>query len=108
PMQIIPLGPGFAAELRGVTLAGVAADEAAYKETRAAFEQHSVIVFRGQEVTDEAQLAFSRRFGPLEVTQVGSLCARTNLASPPTPLLTTRARQNRNLRPRRPPAGAAQ
>ena len=78
-MQIIPLGPGFAAELRGVTLAGVAADEAAYKETRAAFEQHSVIVFRGQEVTDEAQLAFSRRFGPLEVTKVGSLGAGTNL-----------------------------
>src|SRR5262249_26116499 len=33
----------------------------------------------GQEVTDEAQLAFSRRFGPLEVTKVGSLGAGTNL-----------------------------
>src|SRR5262249_30287049 len=79
PMEIVPLGPGFAAELRGVTLAEIAADEAAYKETRAALEQHSVIVFRGQEVTDEAQLAFSRRFGPLEVTKVGSLGAGTNL-----------------------------
>jgi alpha-ketoglutarate-dependent 2,4-dichlorophenoxyacetate dioxygenase len=27
-MEIIPLGPGFAAELRGVTLADVAADDA--------------------------------------------------------------------------------
>src|SRR5262249_30529757 len=62
-----------------VTLAEIAADDAAYKETRAALEQHSVIVFRGQEVTDEAQLAFSRRFGPLEVTKVGSLGAGTNL-----------------------------
>jgi len=78
-MEIVPLGPGFAAELRGVTLAEIAADDAAYKETRAAFEQHSVIVFRGQEVTDEAQLAFSRRFGPLEITKVGSLGAGTNL-----------------------------
>ena len=78
-MEIVPLGPGFAAELRGVTLAEIAADTAAYKETRAAFEQHSVIVFRGQDVTDEAQLAFSRRFGPLEVTKVGSLGAGTNL-----------------------------
>ena len=78
-MEIVPLGPGFAAELRGVTLAEIAADDAAYKETRAALEQHSVIVFRGQEVTDEAQLAFSRRFGPLEVTKVGSLGAGTNL-----------------------------
>jgi alpha-ketoglutarate-dependent 2,4-dichlorophenoxyacetate dioxygenase len=78
-MEIVPLGPGFAAELRGLTLAEIAADDAAYKETRAALEQHSVIIFRGQEVTDEAQLAFSRRFGPLEVTKVGSLGAGTNL-----------------------------
>src|ERR1700746_2068988 len=78
-MEIVPLGPGFAAELRGVTLADVAADEAAYNATRAAFEEHSVIVFRGQEVADETQLAFSRRFGPLEVTKVGSLGAGTNL-----------------------------
>src|SRR5262244_2066942 len=78
-MEIVPLGPGFAAELRGVTLAEIAADDAAYEETRAALEQHSVIVFRGQEVTDEAQLAFSRRFGPLELTKVGSLGAGTNL-----------------------------
>ena len=47
-MEIVPLGPGFAAELRDVTLADVAADEAAYNATRAAFEEHSVIVFRGQ------------------------------------------------------------
>ena len=78
-MEIVSLGPGFAAELRGVTLADVAADDSAYKEVRAAFEEHSVIVFRGQKVTDEAQLAFSRRFGPLEITKVGSLGVGTNL-----------------------------
>jgi len=78
-MEIVSLGPGFAAELRGVTLADVAADDSAYKEVRAAFEEHSVIVFRGQGVTDEAQLAFSRRFGPLEITKVGSLGVGTNL-----------------------------
>ena len=78
-MEIVSLGPGFAAELRGVTLADVAADDSAYKEVRAAFEELSVIVFRGQGVTDEAQLAFSRRFGPLEITKVGSLGVGTNL-----------------------------
>jgi alpha-ketoglutarate-dependent 2,4-dichlorophenoxyacetate dioxygenase len=72
-MDIVPLGPGFAAELRGVTLADIAADDAAYAAARAAFEQHSVLVFRDQQVTDEGQLAFSRRFGPPEVTKVGSL-----------------------------------
>jgi alpha-ketoglutarate-dependent 2,4-dichlorophenoxyacetate dioxygenase len=71
-MDIIPLGPGFGAELRGVTLADVAADDAAYAAVRAAFEEHSVLVFRDQQVTDEGQLAFSRRFGPPEITKVGS------------------------------------
>jgi len=72
-MDVVPLGPGFAAELRGVTLADVASDDAAYTAARAAFEEHSVLVLRGQEVTDDLQLAFSRRFGPPEVTKVGSL-----------------------------------
>jgi len=71
-MDVIPLGPGFGAELRGVTLADIVADDAAYAAARAAFEQHSVLVFRSQQVTDEIQLAFSRRFGPPEVTKVGS------------------------------------
>jgi alpha-ketoglutarate-dependent 2,4-dichlorophenoxyacetate dioxygenase len=79
PMEIIPLGPGFAAELRDVTLVEIAADDGAYKATRAALEGHSVLVFRGQSVTDEVQLAFSRRFGPLEVTKVGSQGTGTNL-----------------------------
>src|SRR5262249_16190887 len=70
-MDIVPLGPGFAAELRGVTLAEIAADAAAYDAVRGAFEEHSVIVFRGQEVTDETQLAFSRRFWPPACTQAG-------------------------------------
>jgi alpha-ketoglutarate-dependent 2,4-dichlorophenoxyacetate dioxygenase len=71
-MDVVPLGPGFAAELRGVTLKDVAADDDAYAKVRAAFEERSVLVFRGQDVTDELQLAFSRRFGPPEVTKVGS------------------------------------
>jgi alpha-ketoglutarate-dependent 2,4-dichlorophenoxyacetate dioxygenase len=78
-MDVVPLGPGFAAELRGVTLADVAANDAVYAQTRVLLDEHSVLVFRGQQVTDEAQLAFSRRFGPLEVTKVGSVGAGTNL-----------------------------
>jgi alpha-ketoglutarate-dependent 2,4-dichlorophenoxyacetate dioxygenase len=77
-VKIVPLGPGFAAELRGVTLAEIAADDAAYAAARAAFEEHSVLVFRDQDVTDEVQFGFSRRFGPLEVTKVGSLGTGTH------------------------------
>jgi alpha-ketoglutarate-dependent 2,4-dichlorophenoxyacetate dioxygenase len=79
PMDIIPLGKGFGAELRGVTLADVTADAAAYEAVRAAFEEHSVLLFRDQDVSDETQLACSRRFGPLEVTKVGSEGIGTNL-----------------------------
>lgn len=78
-MDVVPLGPGFAAELRGVTIQEVAATDAEYAAVRAAFEEHSVLVFRDQDVTDEAQLAFTRRFGPLEVTKAGSVGAGSNL-----------------------------
>jgi len=71
-MDIISLGPGFAAELRGVRVAEVASDTAVYSAVRAAFEKHSVLVFRDQDVDDDSQLAFSRCFGPPEVTKVGS------------------------------------
>jgi hypothetical protein len=33
---------------------------AAYTETRAAIKEHSVHVFRGQDVTEETQVTFSR------------------------------------------------
>jgi alpha-ketoglutarate-dependent 2,4-dichlorophenoxyacetate dioxygenase len=71
-MDIIPLGPGFAVELRGVKITEIAPDGAAYSAVRGAFEEHSILVFRGQEVDDESQLIFSRCFGPPEVTKVGS------------------------------------
>jgi alpha-ketoglutarate-dependent 2,4-dichlorophenoxyacetate dioxygenase len=72
PMDLVPLAPGFAAELRGVTPGDVASDDAGYAAARAAFEEHSVLAFRDQEVTDDLQLVFSRRFGAPEVTKVGS------------------------------------
>jgi len=72
-MEIIPLGPGFAAEMRGVGLIDVAASDAAYRAVRAAFEAHSVLIFRGQQASDDIQAAFSRAFGPLERVKVGSI-----------------------------------
>lgn len=72
-MESIPLGPGFAAEVRGAGLAEVAADDGAYAAVRAALEEHSVLVFRKQTITDELQVAFSQRFGPLETAKAASL-----------------------------------
>ncbi len=71
-MEIKPLGPGFAAEVRGAGLADVAARDDAYAAVRAAFEEHSVLLFRGQPITDELQVAYSKRFGPLETAKAAS------------------------------------
>jgi len=71
-MDIKPIGPGFAAEISQIDLAEVARHDAAYLAVRAAFEEHSVLLFRKQVVTDDLQVAFSRRFGPLEVAKVAS------------------------------------
>ncbi|MGO9429038.1 TauD/TfdA dioxygenase family protein [Rhodoblastus sp.] len=76
-MELVPLGPGFAAELRGVDLIDVASSDGAYRAVREAFEAHSVILFRNQIVTDDLQVGFSRAFGPLELTKVGLLAAGT-------------------------------
>lgn len=71
-MELKRLGPGFAAEVRGVGLADVAERDDAYAHVRAAFEAHSVLVFRGQPITNELQVAYSRRFGPLEIAKAAS------------------------------------
>ena len=76
-MQRVPLGSGFAVELRDVDLIDVVSSDACYLAVRAAFEEHSVVLFRNQDVTDDLQVAFSRAFGPLERTKVGSLAAGT-------------------------------
>ena len=72
-MELIPLGPGFFAEVRGAGLAEVAARDDIYAAVRAAFEEHSVLLFRGQPITDELQVAYSRRFGALEIAKAASL-----------------------------------
>ena len=63
--QIHRLSGAIGAEVTGADLAG-ALDEAAFATIDDAFVEHSVLVFRGQDLSPDAQLAFSRRFGPPE------------------------------------------
>jgi alpha-ketoglutarate-dependent 2,4-dichlorophenoxyacetate dioxygenase len=60
------LHPRFGVEVVGVDVTRL--DEAAFAEVVALFEEHSVLLFRGQTLSDESQVAFSARFGPLETT----------------------------------------
>jgi alpha-ketoglutarate-dependent 2,4-dichlorophenoxyacetate dioxygenase len=76
-MELIALGPDFGAEVRGIDLIDVASSDAAHRAIRAALEEHSVLLFRRQEVTDDVQAAFSRAFGPLERVKIGSVGAGT-------------------------------
>jgi alpha-ketoglutarate-dependent 2,4-dichlorophenoxyacetate dioxygenase len=76
-MELVPLGPGFGVEVRGVSLLDVATDAEAYQAVRAAFEAHSLLVFRDQKIADDVQVAYSRAFGPLELTKAASLGQNT-------------------------------
>lgn len=72
-MELVPLADGFGVEVKGISLLDVATDAQAYKAVRDAFETHSLLVFRDQQIADDIQVAYSRAFGPLELTKAASL-----------------------------------
>ena len=76
-MKVVPLEPGFGAEIRGLDLIDVVSSDSAYRAMREVFEEHTVIVFRDQDVSDVIQIGFSHAFGPLERTKVGLADAGT-------------------------------
>ena len=78
-ISVTRLTPHFAARIEGVDITRPV-DDTAWKDIRAAFDEHSVLVFHGAPMDDEAQIAFSRRFGPLEVTRSMNPAAGTPFA----------------------------
>jgi alpha-ketoglutarate-dependent 2,4-dichlorophenoxyacetate dioxygenase len=61
-----PARPDFVGEVSGVDIrAGVGPAEAAAIED--GMDRYGVLVFRGQDIDDAQQIAFSRHFGPLEL-----------------------------------------
>ena len=65
PLSIRPLHPVFAAEVTGVDCRRPV-DRATVAAIEAAMDEHAVLVFPGQELTDAEQIAFTRHFGELE------------------------------------------
>jgi alpha-ketoglutarate-dependent 2,4-dichlorophenoxyacetate dioxygenase len=78
-IRVTPLTEVFAAEITGVDIARPV-DDATWAEIRAAFEEHSVLVFRRARLDDETQIAFSRHFGALEITRSMNPAAGTPFA----------------------------
>jgi alpha-ketoglutarate-dependent 2,4-dichlorophenoxyacetate dioxygenase len=65
-LNVRRLHPHFAADITGVRLRDM--DDPTFGQIRAAFEEHSVLVFHDQHLTDDEQIAFTERFGTLEET----------------------------------------
>src|SRR6185436_17537222 len=64
-MKVRRLGETFFAEVTDVDLARL--DDGTFAEVRKAHLDHGVVVFRDQDLTPEQHIAFSARFGPLQV-----------------------------------------
>jgi len=65
-IQVIPLDAAIGAEIRGVDLSKPL-DPRTFAKIDAAYDRHTVLVFRNQKLTPEQHIAFGRNFGPLEI-----------------------------------------
>ncbi len=77
--MIEKLHPLFVAEISEIDLTRPIDDDTV-GAIRDAFEEYSVLVFRDQDITDDQQIAFSERFGPLERMLIGSQGGGTPIA----------------------------
>jgi taurine dioxygenase len=63
-LEVIPTGAALGATVNGVDLRHLS--EAAFARIMQAWHEHSVLLFRGQTLTDHDLIAFSRRLGDLD------------------------------------------
>ncbi|TXL76403.1 TauD/TfdA family dioxygenase [Vineibacter terrae] len=64
PFDIEPLDATFGAVVRGVKVAAL--DDVTWRALHDAWLQYALLIFPGQHLSREAQIAFAKRFGPLE------------------------------------------
>ena len=69
-MEVVPLSPLIAAEVRGLDVSAEL-DATTLRELHEAWFAHLVLLFRGQRLSDEALVRFSRHFGELELAPIG-------------------------------------
>jgi taurine dioxygenase len=75
--SIHPFDAVLGAEARGIDLSRPL-DSDSVAVLRAAYEEHSVLLFRDQELTPQQQIDFSRCFGKLEIHVFGQWCHRSH------------------------------
>ncbi len=77
-MQITPIATAtFGATVTGLRLANL--DDAGFAALHAAWLQHALLIFPGQHLTNAEQIAFARRFGPIERIGGGDIVAISNV-----------------------------
>ena len=64
-LSVTPITPVFGTRITGVDITQPL-DNATFVEIRAAFDEHLILLFSDQPMTDETQITFSERFGRLE------------------------------------------
>jgi taurine dioxygenase len=67
-IQVIPTGAALAAEIRDVDLRRI--DDSGFAAIHRAWLDHLVVLFRGQDLNDDDLIAFSRRFGDLDLAPI--------------------------------------
>ncbi len=72
-VSIYPSDTVLGAEVRGLDLSRPI-DVDSFAVVRDAFEQHSVLLFRDQQLTAQQHIDFSRRFGKLEIHVLSHWC----------------------------------
>ena len=87
-MQIDRLSDALGAEISGIDVARL--DVAGFGAVCDAFHEHQVVVFRDQELSVEDHIAFSRRFGDLEI----HISTDNLLKDHPEILLVTNKKEN--------------
>jgi len=70
-VEVVAGGAPIGAEICGVDLAQPLG-EVAFAAVEAALDRHGVLVFRGQDITPAQQVAFSARFGEVEINHNGA------------------------------------
>ena len=67
-LSIRQIGPCFVGEASGLDLTKPLSQED-YAAIHAGMDQYGVLIFHGQDFTDESQLAFTQGLGPMEIAR---------------------------------------
>jgi taurine dioxygenase len=69
-MEVVSLSPALGAEIRGIDVSR-SLEEETFQKIQEAWHEHLVIVLRGQQLDEDAQVRFAERFGELSPIHTG-------------------------------------